>query len=311
MRVAGGAALIAIFLFLFFFQFSAPLKGAEQEKITVNLNTPEEKLIPKLKEQGYIKSELAFNIALKIRGWQGKIEPGGYMVSKGMSAWELADALVNHPYQKWAAIPEGLRKEEIAEKLQKALGWADAEKSEFLANGKEGHLFPDTYLFDLDYSGKDAAKKMESQFNEKTAGIFKEASEKDIRNDTLTVLASLVQREAGNEEEMPAIAGVIWNRWSKGMPFQIDATVQYALGRPGNWWPTVKVSDYKLDSPYNTYVHKGRPPAPICNPGLAAIGAVVNSKDSKYFYYLHDGKGAIHFAETYEEHLKNIEKYLK
>ncbi len=156
---------------------------------------------------------------------------------------------------------------------------------------------------DLDFTGSDVAKRMESQFNEKTADLLAQAAEKNIRNDTLIVLASLVQREAASEQEMPIIAGVIWNRWLKDMPFQIDATIQYALGEPGNWWPIIKPDDYKLDSPYNTYIHKGRPPSPICNPGLAAINAVVNSEDSEYLYYLHDSQGQIHLAKTYEEHL--------
>ena len=300
---------IAIFLFLY--QFSAPQKGAEKERIVVNLTTTEAELVPKLKEQGYIKSEWAFNFVLKTKGWQGKIEAGGYIVSKSMSAWQLADILVNHPYQKWVVIPEGLRATEIAEKLEGTLGWASSEKSEFLLESKEGYLFPDTYLLNLDYRGKDVAKRMRSQFNEKTADLFKEAGERNIRNDTLIVLASLVQREAADKEEMPIIAGIIWNRWLKDMKFEIDATLQYALGKPGNWWPKIKPDDYKFDSPYNTYLHKGRPPTPICNPGLAAIKAVINSEETEYFYYLHDSQGQIHLAKTYQEHLENIERYLK
>jgi len=303
-------AIITIAIFAFQFQFSAPQKTAEEERIVINLTTTEAELIPKLKEQGYIKSEWAFNFVLKRKGWQGKIEPGGYNVSKGMSAWQLADTLVNHPYQKWLVVPEGLRVTEIAEKLQETLGWTDTTKAEFLLNSKEGYLFPDTYLLNLDYTGGDVAKRMESQFNEKTMDLFKEAKEKNIRNDTLIALASLVQREAANEEEMPLIAGVIWNRWLKDMKFEIDATIQYALGEPGNWWPIINPDDYKLDSPYNTYLHKGRPPAPICNPGLAAIDAVINSEESEYLYYLHDSEGQIHLAKTYEEHQANIEQYL-
>jgi UPF0755 protein len=304
-------AIISIAVFIFLYQFSAPQKSAEEERIVINLKTSEEKLIPKLKEQGYIRSEWAFNYVLEKKGWQDKIEPGGYMVSKGMNARQLADALVNHPYQKWAVIPEGLRATEIAEKLQKEFGWSNTAKADFLLNIHEGYSFPDTYLLDLDFTGMDVAKRMESQFNEKTADLFKEATEKDIRSDTLIVLASLTQREAANEEEMPIIAGVIWNRWLKDMPFQIDATIQYALGEPGNWWPIIKLEDYKLDSPYNTYLHKGRPPTPICNPGLAAINAVINSEDSEYLYYLHDNEGQIHLAKTYEEHEANIATYLK
>jgi len=292
-------------------QFSAPQKGVAEERIVVNLTTSEAELILKLKEQGYIRSEWAFNFVLKRKGWQGKIEPGGYLVSKSMNAWQLADTLVNHPYQKWVVIPEGLRATEIAEKLQETLDWVNIAKANFLLNSKEGYLFPDTYLLNLDYTGEDVAKRMESQFNEKTADLFKEATEKNIRNDTLIVLASLVQREAANEKEMPLIAGIIWNRWLKDMKFEIDATIQYTSGEPGNWWPKIKPDDYKTDSPYNTYLHKGRPPAPICNPGLTAIDAVINSEESEYLYYLHDSEGQIHLAKTYEEHLENIEKYLK
>lgn len=309
--IAGGLILaIGIGVFVFFYQFSAPQKTTETEKITINLTTTEVELIPKLKEQGYIRSEWAFSFVLKRKGWQGKIEPGGYMVSKGMNAWDLGDTLVNHPYQKWVVIPEGLRATEIAEKLQKELNLSNLAKGEFLVETHEGYLFPDTYLLNLDYTGVDAARRMKSQFDEKTADLSKEAAGKNIRNDTLIILASLVQREAANEEEMPLIAGVIWNRWLKDMPFQIDATIQYALGGPGNWWPVIKPEDYKLDSPYNTYIHKGRPPSPICNPGLAAINAVINSEDSEYLYYLHDGEGQIHLAKTYEEHLKNIGQFL-
>ena len=247
---------------------------------------------------------------LKKKGWQGKIEPGGYMVSKSMSAWELADTLVNRPYQKWVVVPEGLRKEEIAEIMQEKLGWTESMKEEFIANSKEGYLFPDTYLLNLDYTGREVAKRMENKFNEEAADLFKEAKENNIRNDTLIVLASLVQREAASGKEMPLIAGIIWNRWLQDMKFEIDATVQYALGEPGNWWRPVTPEEYKIESPYNTYLHKGRPPAPICNPGLAAIDAVINSEDSEYLYYLHDSDGQIHCAKTYEEHKANIEQYL-
>jgi len=306
--------LIVIPAGIYYFLFSGPERELEMERIVINLGTTEEELIPKLKEQGYIRNEWVFKFVLKRKGWEGKIDPGGYMVSKNMDAWILADTLVRFPYQKWVVIPEGLRKEQIAEMAKEKLGWAEDTKEEFLANAEEGYLFPDTYLLQVlnfENAGKIVAERMKNQFNEKVAELFKEATEENIRNDTLIALASLVQREAANEEEMPIIAGVIWNRWLKDMPFQIDATIQYVLGEPGNWWPTVKSEDYKLDSPYNTYLHKGRPPVPICNPGLAAINAVINSEDSEYFYYLHDNEGQIHLAKTYEEHLQNIEEYLK
>jgi len=304
-----GGIILAIGIGIFAFQFSAPQKTTEEERIVVNLTTTEEELIPKLKEQGYIKSEWAFNFVLKIKGWQGKIEPGGYNISKGMDAWLLADTLVNHPYQKWVVIPEGLRKEEIAEMVQEKLGWAEVEGRRFLSWAKEGYLFPDTYLLNLDYTGEEVAKRMESQFNEKAGKALQEFTEANIRHDTAITLASIIQREAGSEEEMPLIAGIIWNRLLKPMPLEIDATIQYVVGEPGKWWRPVTPEEYKIDSPYNTYLHEGKPPDPICNPGLAAMEAVVHDQPSDYLYYLHDSEGQIHPAITYEEHLENIREY--
>jgi len=305
--------LTAAAIFTYHSLFGAPQKGTETEKITINLTTTEAELIPKLKEQGYIRSEWAFNYVLKKKGWQGKIEPGGYMVSKGMNAWELADVLVNKPYQKWVVIPEGLRKEEIAELVADKLGWNEDAKENFLSNAEEGYMFPDTYLLNMDYTGKDVAKRMKSQFNEKAGKVLQEFANANIKHDTAIILASLIQREAANEEEMPIIAGVIWNRLlhKPPMKLEIDATVQYILGKPGNWWGKVRPEDYKIESPYNTYFIQGRPAAPICNPGLAAMEAVVHSQDSEYLYYLHDSTGQIHLAKTYEEHQENIDKYLK
>lgn len=309
--IVGVAAILIVGFFFVVYQFSAPQKKLKMERIVINPDTTEGELIPKLKEQGYIRSERAFKFVLKTKGWQ--IKPGAYKISKNMDAWILAETLVNYPYQKWVVIPEGLRKEEIAEIAKKKLGWSEKTKKEFLIYAKEGYLFPDTYLLQVlnfDDAGKQAAERMENRFNEKCQEIFQEFKKQNIRNDTAVILASLIQREAANEKEMPLIAGVIWNRLLKPMPLQIDATIQYIVGEQGNWWRPVTPEEYKTESPYNTYLHKGKPPAPICNPGLAAIEAVVYSAETDYLYYLHDKERKIHLALTYEEHLENIDKYL-
>ncbi|MCK4473755.1 endolytic transglycosylase MltG [Candidatus Parcubacteria bacterium] len=312
--IAGGIILvIGIFIGAYQCLFSAPEKEFEMERIVINLGTTEEELIPKLKEQGYIRSEWAFKFVLKRKDWQGKIKPGGYKVSKNMNVWMLAETFIRFRDQNWIVIPEGLRKEEIAEIAKKELGWIDNTKEEFLNYAKEGYLFPDTYLldvFNIRDAGKKVAKRMENNFNEKCQEIFKEFEEANIRNDTAITLASIIQREAANKEQMPLIAGIIWNRLLKPMPLQVDATIQYIVGEPGNWWRPVTPEEYKIESLYNTYLHEGRPPAPICNPGLAAIEAVVYDQPSDYFYYLHDSKGEIHLAKTYKEHKANIEQYL-
>jgi len=312
--IVGGIVLvIGISIGVYQYLFSASQKEfVEWERIVINLNTTEEELIPKLKEQGYIKNEWAFKLVLKIRGLEGEIKPGGYKVSKTWNAWSLALALANFRYQNWVVIPEGLRKEEIAEIAKKELRWSEDAKENFLNYAEEGYLFPDTYLLNLlNYTGEEVAKRMKSQFNEKAGKVLQEFADANIKHDTAITLASIIQREAANEEEMPLIAGIIWNRLLKPMPLQIDATIQYIVGESGNWWRPVTPEEYKIESPYNTYLYQGRPPAPICNPGLAAMEAVVHDQPSDYLYYLHDSDGQIHPAKTYEDHLQNIEEYLK
>ncbi len=311
--IAGGIILvIGIPVGIYYFLFSGPEREFEMERIVINLGTTEEELIPKLKEQGYIRSEWAFRFVLKKKGWEGKIQPGAYKVSKTMNVWSLANTLVRFKYQNWVAVPEGLRKEEVAKILQEKLYWSDNTKEEFLSYAEEGYLFPDTYLLNFSQSGeagKVVAKRMRNQFNEKAGKVLQEFTEANIRHDTAITLASIIQREAASEEEMPLIAGIIWNRLLKPMPLQVDATIQYIVGEPGRWWRPVTPEEYKIESPYNTYLHEGKPPAPICNPGLAAMEAIVRDQPSDYLYYLHDSEGQIHPAITYEEHLENIREY--
>ncbi len=302
-------AVVVTLLIVWVFFFLAPQQQAEPEKFVVGLDTSQSELTSELKEEGFVNDSSAFEFWFSI--WPGEVKPGSYEISREMSNLELVNALTNQPYQRWVQIPEGLRKEEIAEKVQEKLSWTSFEKEQFLKEAKEGRLFPDTYLFKTSYSGKEVAKRMNDRFNEKVDEFFDKAEQQNIRNDTLMVLASIVQREAANEEQMPLIAGIIWNRWLNDRSFEIDATLQYALGEPGNWWPKVKPKHKKINSPYNTYINKGRPPTPICNPSLAAIEAVIFPEETDYFYYLHDEQGKIHLARTEQQHWQNIDRYLR
>ena len=321
--ILGGIILtMGIFIGAYQCFFSAPEKEAEFEQFIITIaveNDDSREIAEQLKKQGFIKNKTAFHIALLgLKGINSVcvdcIMPGAYKISKSMNVWQIAEVLEQNPYMKWITVLEGFRKEEIAEIAKRELRWSEDTKEEFLNYAEEGYLFPDTYLLQVlnfENAGKITAKRMENNFNEKCQEIFKEFAGQNIRNDTAIILASIIQREAANEKEMPLIAGIIWNRLLKPMPLQIDATIQYIVGEPDKWWRPVTTEEYKIESPYNTYLYEGRPHAPICNPGLAAIEAVVLDQPSDYFYYLHDSDGQIHLAKTYEEHLENIEKYLK
>lgn len=301
----------------YFVASAAPRKVSETERFIINLDAEASAVISKLKSDGFIKNPLAFRISLALTG--GYLKPGGYKISKSMNAREVAQVFKSEPYMKWVVIPEGYRKEQIAEILASNLNWSieaekkwievdTVQKSDYI----EGVYFPDTYLIPVDESPADVSARLIAKFNEKFAPFLKESIKQNIRWPTLLKIASLVQREAASKSDMPLISGIIWNRLFQNMKLDIDATVQYARGDIGEgYWAPLKVGDTKIDSPYNTYLHAGLPPHPISNPGLDAINAVLFPAKTDCFYYLHDSSKQIHCAKTYAEHQANVEKYLK
>ncbi|MDP3998580.1 MAG: endolytic transglycosylase MltG, partial [bacterium] len=228
--------------------------------------------------------------------------------------------LTSEPQLKWITIPEGLRKEEIGERLAKEIHWNDEELEKWNTtytamqfDYREGVYFPDTYLIPVGENGLDTAKRMINRFNERFAGYPEKFSEQDILWTTALKIASIVQREAAGKEDMSLIAGILWNRLLNDQPLEVDATVQYARGNIGSgWWAPIKSTDIQtIDSPYNTYKNKGLPPTPISNPGMDAIDAVLNPAETDCYYYLHDANRQIHCSKTLTEHEANIDKYLK
>lgn len=319
--IAGGIVLAIVigWLFASSMLFNAPQPKLEKvELFIIALKTNEPEVIDKLSKQGLIKNAWAFNLALTIKGKHNTIEPGGYYLSKGMNVWQIIERFSLGPEMKWVVVPEGLRKEEIGEILAQTFGWSQQDIDDW--NDKytrakydyvEGVYFPDTYLIPTAEKNFEVVQRMINRFNEKFAPYFDKFAEKDIMWTTGLRLASVIQREAAGYEDMPLIAGILWNRLDKDMKLEVDATVQYARGKTeGGWWTPIKLEDKEIDSPYNTYMYKGIPPHPIANPGLDAIEAVLNPEETDCLYYLHDNNRQIHCAKTYEEHKANIEKYL-
>ncbi len=298
--------------------FQAPSSVSKTEIVTLDTDSYDVAAV-KLQETGFIRSLIAFDIAIAVKGKQGKIQPGGYYLSKNMDVWKIIDKLQNGPDLKWVTVLEGMRKEQIGERLKEALGWSDEEfkkwnttytamKYDYL----EGVYFPDTYLIPVKENGLDIANRMSNNFSEKFAPYLPKFAEKDILWTTGLKLASIIQREAADSRDMPLIAGILWNRLLKNQKLEVDATVQYTKGKTGDtWWPVVMPSDIRnIDSPYNTYKYAGLPPQPISNPGIDAIKAALNPEETDCLYYLHDRQSKIHCSVTYEEHLENIKKYL-
>lgn len=313
------AITLAIVLGVAFLATDAPTKQADINVFTIS-KTNQNQTTERLVKGGYIKSSWILPISRLMTLRFGAIEPGGYKISQSMNARELIVTLTSEPQLKWITFPEGLRKEEIGERLAKQLHWTDEELEKWNTtytamqyDYREGVYFPDTYLIPMDENGLDTAQRMINRFNEKFQGYPEKFTAKDIKWTTALTLASIIQREAAGAHDMPLIAGILWNRLDQNKQLEIDATVQYARGKTENgWWSPIKGSETRsLESPFNTYLNKGLPPHPISNPGMDAIDAVLNPKETDCIYYLHDSDGVIHCSASFAEHELNIDRYLR
>lgn len=270
----------------------------------------------KLKEEGLIRSPLIFRIVVKVYAMETELQAGTFDLSTGMDVTTIATELTKGTEDVWVTIQEGWRIEEIADSLL-SQGLTDFDREEFLqlTRGTEGRYFPDTYLVPRTMTAQSMYDLLTSTFERKVLqGLAAEISQYGGSFDEMLVIASLLEREAQNFEDMRLVAGVIQNRLAIGMPLQIDATLQYAKGyssQENTWWATPLAVDKDLDSPFNTYLNTGIPPQPIANPGITAIQAALNPLESDYFFYIHDSSGEMYAARTLEEHNRNVNTYLR
>ena len=275
-----------------------------------------------LKEKGLIRNVWGFRVLVSRNKLKNQLQAGSYTLTKSQNLEEIAQSLTKGVEDFWVTIPEGKRREEVAAILRESYVAQGLEFSipAFMdaSQGFEGYLFPDTYLLPRSITEEEIVSFLRSTFDKKvTHDLSPRLQEAGLGVEEVIILASLIEREAKHKEDRAKIAGVVLNRLEIGMPLQIDASVQYAVGqaqcqgREGqecNWWPVLRETTFS--SPYNTYEHPGLPPAPICNPGLSVIEAALNPEEHDYLYYLSEPSGVTHYAQTLEEHNANIEKYL-
>lgn len=291
-------ASLAIFTLMYLAMLARPVsRDPRQQEFEIVSGDSTVMIANKLKTEGLIRSPNLFRLIVKQMGLSGKLQAGYFYLSPSMTSREIASALTKGMTKSQKlTIPEGYRLEQIAET-------AGLPTKEFLtvAKGMEGKLFPDTYFLKEGITSQELVDLMHANFVKKVG---------EIDQKTL-IIASLIERETRSKEEKGIVSGIIHKRLAQGWALELDATVQYFLGKSGNWWPNTTLLDRKLNSPYNTYTNQGLPPGPIGNPGLDAIEAARNPVDSSYWFYLHDRNGVIRYATTNDEHNKNIAKYIR
>ena len=288
----------------------------------------------RLQTEGLIRQPALFTLLARSQDLDDKLQAGRYVLSPTMTMSEIMLALQSSRVEDvQVTFTEGLRLEELADALERAgIVGADA----FLAvanNGErfradyfllgalpdgatlEGYLFPDTYRFAKQAEPEQVVRTMLDRFAEQYATIERGVRVPGATVHDLVTMASIVQREAALEAEMPRIAGVFWNRLKPenapsfgGGLLGADATVQYAVGystQEGSWWrKNITAADLQAASPYNTRATPGLPPGPIAAPGLAALLATAQPDDSSgYLFFVADcaRDGSHNFATTLEE----------
>jgi len=308
-------ALVSFFALLWFKEGLLPvnLQDTTPQVFVINEGETVDSIARRLEKEGLIRNKSAFRIQVRLMQLEKKIQFGDFRLSKSLSALQIAQELTHGTVDRWVTLIEGLRVEEIAAILSKDFPISETEFIE-KARPSEGYLFPDTYLIPKGADTDFILTLLKDTFLAKTAQLRSVIEERGDDFNEVLILASLVERETQSYDDKKLVAGILYNRLEEGMPLQIDATVQYALGyslEEKSWWrKNLTLDDLELDSLYNTYSHNALPPAPICNPGMETIEAVANYTPSDYFYYITDKQGNMHYAKTLEEHNRNVEKYL-
>jgi len=269
----------------------------------------------RLKDEGIINNPGAFRNYLVYRGLDTSVQAGDYVLNPKMTPLEIAWVLQDStPTQINFTIFAGWRSEEIAEGL--SISGLEFKGEDFMGIvadfNADGYLLPGSYTLRREISAELAVRTFINSFNTKlTTEIEEGISQQGLTIQEALILASIVQREAILEDEMPLIASVFLNRFNVGMKLDADPTVQYALGfnhSQDTWWTNpLSLSDLSFDSPFNTYLYAGLPPGPICNPSINALRAVSFPAQTPYYFFRAacDNSGRHLFAETLEEQVEN------
>lgn len=303
-----------------------PPGGANPVKIEVAKGASAGEIADKMEKAGVIRNALLFRVVVRMAEAGRDIKPGKYMIDPNDNMMEILHQLRKGIGKlRLVTIPEGLTLPQVAKLMEEkdVVSEEDflnaASEKMFAVNGRtlenlEGYLLPDTYDIPARYDASRVIEVLVESFKDKVVPLYKRKKDNLPRKLSLhqvVTLASMVEREAKVPDERPIIAAVYYNRLKKGMKLECDATVQYALGKNKE---VLKYSDLEVKSPYNTYLHKGLPPGPICNPGISSIKAVLEPKDVDYLYYVRNDvkdDGSHVFSKTYSEHQRAIRKYQK
>jgi UPF0755 protein len=314
--ISGGASMYAAYRYQI-----RPING--RSTTSVSFEIPHGQGVPKiasrLREAGLIRDKNIFLLYVNIHGLRSGLEAGTYSLSSDKSIPEIADILSKGKVMSnLLVIPEGSTLTQI-EALATKHGISNADFKAALRDkytskyaslrptkiDLEGYLFPDGYQVSRSTSAHQLVQNMLTTLDRRlTPELVKALATQGLDVHQGLTLASMIEKEVANASDRPIVAQVFLSRLAAGQALQSDVTVLYASALEDVPF------DLKLDSPYNTYVHKGLPIGPICSPGLDAINAAAHPAKTDYLYFVSGKDGRTHFSKTLPEHLAKVAKYL-
>jgi UPF0755 protein len=311
-------------------QITRPYRGHRPEKVFVDIphGVSRWQVAGILKTNDVIRNRLAFTVMSEWH-FHRPLQAGEYFFDQPLNSrevfWKISHGQI---YQRTVIVPEGYTMFDIGTDLERR---GICSRDEFVAaahntsliadlapgaTSLEGFLFPSTYFFTRHTSCEQVAKRMVQNFRavwETLQAQHGQDGDAPVQLNALqtVTLASLIERETPDAEERGMVAGVFYNRLHGDLPLQCDPTVQYAEDLAGHPVKDVKPKDLRVDSPYNTYEHRGLPPGPIANPGEASLRAALAPQHNDYLYFVANNDGGHFFARTLAEHNRNVDKLRK
>lgn len=299
----------------------APLVPERPISITIEAGRNLQQVAQELQHKKVIRSSLALKLLAR---WQGQgqfIQAGHYRFTEAADLPRILERLLAGDVEKVSlTIPEGFTLAQIFERIEargygsKTRLWRLAQDQQFRselkidADSLEGYLFPETYLFAPGIAEQELLRMMVAEFRRQVDDSLLQAARKqNLDRHQLVTLASIIEKETAQVEEMPLISSVLHNRLARNIPLQADPTVIYGIG--GDFDGNLTRAHLQAATPYNTYRFRGLPPGPIASPGLAALQAAARPASTDYLYFVARGDGSHQFSRTLQEHNAAVRKY--
>lgn len=297
----------------------SPLRPSTPTFVMLRPGFSSRRIAKELRSAGVIRSAIAFRLWHYLHRRQS-LKAGEYLFEREANAPAVYERLVRGDiYFHTVTIPEGYTSFDIARLIEEAgLGSSQAflkivqTNTDLIsdlapeAKSLEGYLYPETYQFTRTQSLKDMAAAMVKQFRQIAQQI---GLSSDVQR--TVIMASIVEKETAVPEERPLVASVYYNRLARRMALDADPSIIYALLLSGKYQGALHHEDMFVQSPYNTYRNPGLPPGPIANPGRGSLEAAMHPQSSPYFYFVSDANGHHRFAQSIEEHNRNVVAYRK